>query len=137
MAHHEEEGHGSLAHMLFKFELLQYLLRPQVLLIVATIALFGTSLWRQKTGQLTGEVYDRADHEPAADVRVLMEDQSGNPLGQTQTDEAGVFIFPILENTGYRLKLEKPGYETREVVDSATMNSSSSVILRIPLRRVE
>lgn len=135
MAHHEEHEQHGFFHLLFQFELLQMLLRPQVLIVAATVFLYASTLWRQRPEQLTGEVYDRDNRLPVAGVGVSLLDHSGQLLKQAVTDEAGVFIFSIMGKTDYQLKLEKPGYEPRLVDDSASMNNSPSVILRIPVHR--
>ena len=58
---------------------------------------------------ITGRVQNRpedGEREPVPDVRVVAEDESGNVVGESVTDENGVYLIPIDEPGTYVVRID-------------------------------
>lgn len=132
--HHRHEE-SWLERTIIELEILRHLSRPPVMIFLAVVVLFSSSLWQQPEEQLTGEVRDRDNNLPVAGATITLNNTAGKVLHTAQTDELGVFAFPVLEHTGYTLKLEKQGYQSRVINDTPAMNNNRSVLLRIAMHQ--
>ena len=69
---------------------------------------------------IAGVVTDPETGTPVEGARITIYDGSYNKLGETVTGKDGKYDLGDLGYGDYRLKIEKPGYETREIVTEIT-----------------
>ena len=65
------------------------------------------------SGEISGVVTDSSD-SVLPGVRVTLTNVATNAVRLTQTNEAGVYVFPALQPGTYTLKVELEGFSTAE-----------------------
>jgi hypothetical protein len=83
-------------------------------LLIASLAVCAAS--ELKGGVVSGTVYSAPDNRAVAGASVAIYDQAGKPVRQTTSDEEGKFVLTDLPAGGYRLRVEKTGFEPADQV---------------------
>jgi hypothetical protein len=87
------------------------------LLIILVLALASPMLAQSTSGSITGVVQDGSGAViPGAQVSLVNQEQ-GVTLGQTITNEAGIYLFTALPAATYTISVELPGFKTYKKTD--------------------
>src|SRR5438067_6220637 len=96
-------------------------------LFVASSLAFGPV----NTASLTGLVTDPS-HAPGSDANVTLTNTATNLAQTTQTGAAGYYEFPVIQVGTYKLKVERPGFQT--VISALTLDIGQRARFDIPLK---
>ena len=106
-------------------------MKKAIVLSAVLVAASSLAFGQVNTASLTGLVTDPSG-APVSDANVTLTNTATNVAQTTLTGAAGYYEFPVIQVGTYKLKVERPGFQT--VISALTLDIGQRARFDIPLK---